>query len=568
MEPVLKAPPPEAPRFSGASLVLSVATAGGLGWEAHEASLSPPAAVDWLLCALLLAALGVFLFQYARSRLRDISKSRAAAFALAASEERYCQMFKQNPLPTFIWEQENLRILDVNQAAVDTYGYSKEEFLTMTLRDFRPKEDIARLEEHARRAMPSFLKATWRHQRRDGSIMDVLIHSSDFQIGGKPARMAVAMDITDQLRAEREKNQAWSTLDALHATAPVGLGLVDRELRYLRINDHLAEINGSSAALHLGKRPGEILPQIGEEVEAHFREVIDSGSPCLNVETRGETPARPGVIRHWLTGYYPVFHDREVMGAGVVVQEITERKAAEQALRDSQERLQVLSRQTLRLQEDERRALARELHDEAGQQLAALKFNLAALRRPLEGTAHSAKVEDSLDIVNTTLALIRDTALNLRPSVLDDLGLAEALDWYCRRQAERSGCTISLCAPACYARMPPELETACFRIAQEAVNNALRHGQPTNIRVQLEQNHEHLQIKVSDDGRGFDVPSTLRRSQGGFGLGILGMRERAELLGGRFFVSSTLGQGAEIGAALPLQSPPESLSHDHTHPSR
>ena len=482
---------------------MSLLAALGLGWEAREVFSAPPEVVDWLLFALLLASLGAMLFQRHRTRLRELARDKASAHALAISEERYRHIFDRNPLPTFIWEQGHLRILDVNQAAVDTYGYSREEFLAMTLRDIRPQEDIARLEEHARSPLPPFLKANWRHRRRDGSIMDVLVHSRDFQIDGKSARIAVAMDITDHLRAEREKNQAWSTLDALHATAPVGLGLVDRELRYLRINDHLAEINGSAAAAHLGKRPGEILPLMGEEVEAHFRNVISSGLPRLNVETRGETPACPGVIRHWLTGYYPIFHEGAVMGAGVVVQEITERKAAEQALRDSQERLQTLSRQTLRLQEEERRALARELHDEAGQQLAALKFNLASLRRPLEGTVHSAKVEDSLDIVNTTLTLVRDTALNLRPSVLDDLGLAEALDWYCRRQAERSGCAISLSRPATYARTPADLETACFRIAQEAVNNALRHGHPSAIRVRLEQNHQQLQIKISDDGTGF-----------------------------------------------------------------
>ena len=568
MEPVLKSLPAVPPRFPGTSIVLSRAAAGSLGWEAHEASLSPSAAVNWPLCGLLLAALGALLFRHLQARLRDFSKGKATARALVASEEHYRQMFDRNPLPTWIWEQESLCILDVNQAAVEAYGYSREEFLAMTLRDISPPEDVGRLESHARSGLPRFLKGTWRHRRRDDSIIDVLVHSSAFHIEGRPARMAVAMDITEQLGAERDKNQAWSTLDALHATAPVGLGLVDTKLHYLRVNDHLAAINGVPTERHLGRRPGDLLPLIGQEVEQHFRDVIESGRPKLNVETRGETPAQPGVIRHWLTGYYPIFNAGVIMGAGIVVLEITERKMAEQALRDSQERLQTLSRQTLRLQEEERRALARELHDEAGQQLAALKFNLAALKRPLDGTSHAAKVEDSLDIVNATLTLIRDTALNLRPSVLDDLGLAEALDWYCRRQAERSGCAISLQAPESYVRMPAELETACFRIVQEAVNNALRHASPTTIRVRLEQDRVQVSISVSDDGGGFDLPSVLQRSQGGFGLGLLGMRERAELLGGSLFVTAGQGQGAEIRATLPLPPPSESSLNAYPHPSR
>lgn len=226
----------------------------------------------------------------------------------------------------------------------------------------------------------------------------------------------------------------------------------------------------------------------------------------------------------------------------------TERQCVERLLRESSERLQHLSWRLLSVQEEERRALARELHDDVGQQLAALKLNLGVLGRDPSDPANQRRLLDCLEIADHTLEQIRDAARNLRPSVLDDMGLPAALHWYARRQAERAGCEIVVqdrCPP-----LPAEIETAAFRIVQEAVNNAIRHGDARRITIVATVGDRRLSLAVRDDGSGFD-PKAKAGGQGA-SMGLSSMRERAELVGGRFALSSQPGAGTTVEVTIPL----------------
>ena len=226
----------------------------------------------------------------------------------------------------------------------------------------------------------------------------------------------------------------------------------------------------------------------------------------------------------------------------------TERQRAERLLRESSERLQHLSWRLLSVQEEERRALARELHDDVGQQLAALKLNLGVLGRDPSDPANQRRHLDCLEITDHILEQIRDAARNLRPSVLDDMGLPAALHWYARRQAERAGCEIVVedrCPP-----LPAEIETAAFRIVQEAVNNAIRHGGARRITIVATVDDRRLSLAVRDDGSGFDPKGQVGGQ--GAGMGLSSMRERAELMGGRFTLGSQPGAGTTVEVTIPL----------------
>ena len=143
---------------------------------------------------------------------------------------------------------------------------------------------------------------------------------------------------------------------------------------------------------------------------------------------------------------------------------------------------------------------------------------------------------------------MRDIARDLRPSVLDDLGLAAALHWYARRQAERSGCEIVVLDR--FSPLSPEIETAVFRIAQEAVNNAIRHGGARHITVTAEVVDRRLALAIQDDGGGFDPEAASSKPDAG--LGLNSMRERAELLDGRFALTSRAGVGTRIEVSIPV----------------
>jgi signal transduction histidine kinase len=223
--------------------------------------------------------------------------------------------------------------------------------------------------------------------------------------------------------------------------------------------------------------------------------------------------------------------------------------------RTTNERLQVLSQRMVEVQEAERRLIARELHDEIGQTLTAVKINLQALQRSANVAENRAILEESVSVVERALQQVRNLSLDLRPSLLDDLGLVPALRWYVDRQAQRAGFTIVFTADSLEARLSPELEIACFRLAQEALTNVARHARAKRVLVELHKRDTELELTIRDDGVGFDVQSALERALRGASLGLLGMDERVSLVGGQMRIESVPMQGTEIHARFPLALP-------------
>ncbi|MCS7061449.1 MAG: histidine kinase [Anaerolineae bacterium] len=242
--------------------------------------------------------------------------------------------------------------------------------------------------------------------------------------------------------------------------------------------------------------------------------------------------------------------------AAVIVHDVTERKRVEQErerllveVRADREQLQALSRRMLHVQEEERRSIARELHDDIGQDLTAVKINLQTAE-PLAQAA-LAYIEDSIRIVERTLQQIRNLSLELRPSMLDDLGLIPALRWYTNRAAQRAGLEIEFLNHLGDIRLPPEIETTCFRVVQAALTNTIKHAQAKHVSICLRRNNGEVSLIIRDDGVGFDVNAARQAALAGASLGILSMEERVSLVGGRINIESTLGHGTEIRALFP-----------------
>jgi signal transduction histidine kinase len=223
-----------------------------------------------------------------------------------------------------------------------------------------------------------------------------------------------------------------------------------------------------------------------------------------------------------------------------------------QQAQSASERLQALSRRLVEIQEGERGRLARELHDEIGQALTAVTMNLHVLRRASAKQILVARVDESLAIVGGALEQVRNLSLALRPSVLDDLGLVAALRWWIAREAARAGLQVDIQADWLPLRPSPEIETACFRIAQEAMTNVVRHARATRVRVALAGADGVLEVTVRDDGVGFDVPQIREHAPLGRSLGVLGMEERARLVGGHLEIESGPGRGTLVRARLPV----------------
>lgn len=374
-------------------------------------------------------------------------------------------------------------------------------------------------------------------------------------------RTALALENSRLHAAERAATErlahALALLDTLFDTAPVGLGFVDRELRFVRVNATLAEISGPSVEEHIGRSVSEILPDLVDELEPVYRRVLDTGEPVTDVEVRGHAGPDGETPRVWMVSYYPVrLGGGPPLGVGVVVAEVTALKRSEAAMRASAAELRSLSRRLVEVQETERRHLARELHDEVGQTLTGLDIMLEMLARA-QPDAALPTLETARRYVRDLSQLVRRLSLDLRPSMLDDLGLLPSLLWLYDRFSGQTGVQVRFHHDGVDRRFAPVVETAAYRIVQEALTNVARHARTAAVDVQLIADERTLQLQIEDAGVGFEPALA---TSGRASSGLAGMRERATLLGGQILVESAPGRGTLILVELPLAEEPQSAT--------
>lgn len=347
--------------------------------------------------------------------------------------------------------------------------------------------------------------------------------------------------------ATRAKDEVFALLDTLFASAPVGLAFLDRELRFVRVNATLAALNEREIGAHIGRRVAEVRPDLAPLVEPHYRAVLASGHPIVNRELSTTTAA--GEQHDWLDSYYPVVVPGTApIGVGVIVVEVTALKRAEAALRASHQQLANLSVRLVSSQEDERRALAYELHDEIGQQLTGLRLALEAGARAPAAQLR-AQLRTTQQLAANLLGTVRQLSLNLRPPMLDELGLLPTLLWQVQRFTQQTGVAVDFKHSGLEIPLPPAIAITTYRIVQEGLTNVARHAATTATAVRVWASGGQLKLTIEDQGCGFD-PATLPQYERS--VGLAGMRQRAELLGGQFNLDSTPGEGTRIRVSLPL----------------
>ena len=276
--------------------------------------------------------------------------------------------------------------------------------------------------------------------------------------------------------------------------------------------------------------------------ESPMAEVLRTGA---QVQNRELVVGRPDGTRVPVLASVVPLRDGSgsLIGAVSCLQDISERKRAEERLQESHDKLQLLSRRLVESQETERRHIARELHDEVGQTLTVAEMNLQAVMNSPAASRLREHLNKSLEAVERVLGQVRDLSLSLRPSMLDDLGLEPALRWYTRQQAGLTGLQAAFEADPLEDRLDPIIETACFRVAQEALTNVSRHALARSVTVSLRQEDGRLHLIVRDDGVGFDVALLRQQAVHGASLGLLSMEERATLVEGCLELKSAPGQG-------------------------
>src|SRR2546428_4743070 len=308
--------------------------------------------------------------------------------------------------------------------------------------------------------------------------------------------------------------------------------------RITSLNPCFETITGWSLAEWMGKPfpPIVHLDDLPVALE-HFQRVLRGETlPIFELRVR----AKSGIYIHTEFTETPLIKDGQVVGVLGIGRDITERKRAQAALRRLNETL-----------EEEAKRIAHALHDEAGQLLASVHLALEAIARDLAPTvSHRLKaVKGLLDQIE---AHLRQLSHELRPTILDDLGLVPALEFLSEGVSKRTKLQVTV-EGSTIGRLAAPVETALYRIVQEALNNATRHAKASRATIRLEQNSHLIRCLVSDDGIGFDVPVVLSR-KGRQGLGLIGIRERLNAIGGAYRIISAPGQGTTLQVEIPLEA--------------
>ena len=222
-------------------------------------------------------------------------------------------------------------------------------------------------------------------------------------------------------------------------------------------------------------------------------------------------------------------------------------------VRASRARAQTLAKDILNAHEKERRLIARELHDEFGQELTSVQLGLQDIASLFDQSKTQTKLSDIMGTIEHVLEQMRTLSRGLRPSVLDDFGLVAALEWLAEQQNKMVGLEIEINADELAVRLPEEVETVCFRVVQEALTNVMRYGQATRVVIEIHRYDERLELVIHDNGVGFDLGEAMKNVTQGNSLGLLNMNERVELVGGQMQIDTAPGQGTRIYARIPLK---------------
>jgi PAS domain S-box-containing protein len=469
-------------------------------------------------------------------------------------------------MDAIITTDEDQCILLFNAAAEEVFLCSSAEAIGQPIERFVPERfrQVHREHVHAfgtsgvtRRRLTAFRDVTG--IRSNGEEFPIEAAISRSEAGGRKVFTVILRDITERKRAEQALRASEERVRLLiDSTAePIyGLDLQGRCtfcnracLRVLGYDDP-GDLLGRNmhAVLHHSHPDGTPYPQDECPIYEAFRR---GEGTHVEDEVLWRADATSFPAEYWS---YPVRRSEEVVGAVVTFIDITERKRVEAELQGSREQLREFAFHVEAVREEERIRIAREVHDELGQAFTALKLGLARLatRLPPEQPALVESARIMIGVADAAIHAMRRIATDLRPPVLDDLGLMAALDWQTQEFQERTGIACRFASRVGDLPIGPGPATALFRICQEALTNVTRHAGATAVEIHLEADDGAVLLSVQDNGRGItETELTDRKS-----LGLLGMRERAALLGGEATIAGGPGEGTRVTVRLPLGPPP------------
>jgi PAS domain S-box-containing protein len=511
-----------------------------------------------MLCILV----GMSVFILYRKASGEILQRKSAEKALRESEERYRSLYHQTPAMLHSIDRDGY-LVSVSDYWAEVMGYEKKDVVGKRLTDFFTEASRRFAEE---KVFPQFFKTgfckdvSYQFVKKNGEVIDILLSAiSDRKEDGQPVRsLAVSIDVTERKRAEEaltrtkeelsryskkleaEVRERTAEISNILKYTPDVVSIKDEDGRYRLINTRFEKILNKTNEQVRGKTDFEILPpDIAEKIYQHDQQVLSEGR---SFQVEEYLPHDDG-LHAYLSVKFPVYDERgATTGVGAISTDIMEVKKA-------QDQLRRLSGSIMANQEKERSYIARELHDELGQVLTALRMDAVWFQDRMKGADPpvAQRAQAMCKLIDKTIEEVRLMAIRLRPGVLDHLGLVDALEWYSTDFERRTdvSCVFD------HSKVPKineNIAITAYRITQEALTNVARHAAAKHVVVTLRSDNGELVLQVADDGSGFDE-KLLRDADG---LGVAFMRERAALVGGLLDVNASPENGTTVRFRVPL----------------
>jgi PAS domain S-box-containing protein len=468
----------------------------------------------------------------------DISERKQAEKVLRAT-----QYSIDTSGTAILWVRpDTTSIIYANNAACRHLGYTRDQLLTMTVPDIDPNWTMEYHQTGGQEVLSSENPVMFesRHIRRDGTIVPVEISLSHLEFEGEKYYFVFVTDITVRKEAEKALR---ATQHSIH-TSEIVLLWITPDARLAYVNDAACRFFGYTREKLLTMGVPDIDPDWSKEywISEGWERVKSAGKSTF--ESRNWDMDGRIVPVEVSTSYFE-FEGEEYIFAFIT--DITERKEAEEDLIKSRRTLQELTNHLQSIREKERSYVAREIHDELGQSLTAIKFDVSALRGRLKERADTEKINSLLETIDETMRVARRLSTEMRPSILDDFGLSESVQWLAADFSERSSieCDVTIDPPE--IRADSERSTAVFRVMQEALTNVYRHSEAKRAVVGLSESEGFLHLEVMDDGKGISTGEI----EGQRSFGIIGMKERARALGGRLDLIGSPGKGTSVRLTIP-----------------
>jgi len=513
--------------------------------DAHYFYYFAAAAAAVLAAAALLVVWNRALSLRVSSRTAEL---RAALKSAQMHEQRFGQMFRLSPDATVVTSVADGRVIEANEAFFRLTGRAREDVIGRTTEEIGFWRDAG---ERAARLGPALSPGGVHQYERTirtpaGVQKDVLVRAAHLEMQGKPVLLAMIQDITEQRLAVRLLEESERRLAKIIEASPeaITIASVD-DGTFISVNPAGERLSGYTREEMIGR--SALAMEFYPDPEDRKRLIADLRRDETVYGREMRLRRKGGEVRDVLisAALIDVSDRKLVLFQGI---DITERKNAEKALREHQALLRELSAHHDSVREGERAHIAREIHDEMGQALTALRMDLSVLGLESKGAAPrtAGQIQELKRRVDDLIQVVRDVATTLRPAALD-LGILSGVEWLVGEFQKRSGIRCRVRVESGEIDLAEDRSIVLFRILQESLTNISRHAEAGAVEISLRRDATHVRLDVKDDGRGFDPEAVGKKT-----FGLLGMRERVIMLHGDLSITSVPGKGTQVSVSIPI----------------